>query len=275
MANFKALLPIRDTLRVHRVRIATLVFMALPVIALSVGVYYAPRALIMPSDAASFWAFVEAIAGVFVFSVSIAVAIVAWYGLRSLRLARQDMVTRATREARTLAMERAKEFSLMIRGEHSAIQDELATASIKPFTHQLQSGVQVFAGPTMYPLAKEWWKKVSENTQTRIIFFLNDLEAWAMYFTKELADSDVIRGPCAPTFCSIVLHYSPWIIICRKEQYSGFYPNVGALFNAWRAELDAEEGGSKTEAALRAAHAAEKRRAEHRVGPPLGTKVDI
>lgn len=275
MPKLRTLLPTRETLRVNRVRIATLACMALPIIALGVLTIVAPRDLAVPNDSQSFWALVQALAGVTLVSIYVGLAIIAWYGLRSIGLARQDMTTRAIRESRTLAMARAKEFSAMIRGEHKAIQNELATSGIQLFTHQLQSGAQVFDGLTMYPAAKEWWDKVPAVTRSRITYFLNDLEAWSMYFTKELADSDVIRGPCAPTYCSMVLQYSAWILVARKERYYGFYPNIVGLFHSWRAELDAEEGGLNTEAALRAANAAEQRLAKLRVPPPLGTKVDI
>ena len=218
----------------------------------------------------------QAIAAVMLLGATLALGVVGWYGLRSLKLARHDMVIRATREARGLALQRAEQFSQsVIRGEHRMIQEELRTASVVPFTHQVASGAAVFDDDTVYRASKKWWDGVPLDTKNRIIFFLNDLEAWAMYFTHELAADDVVFGPCAPTFCSIVVQYAPWVIVARKEQYAGFYPNIVDLFRAWRAELDAKERGSKTEAWVRAAQAAEERHAQHKLAAPLGTKVDI
>jgi hypothetical protein len=215
-------------------------------------------------------------ATVMVLGATFGLGVVGWYGLRSLRLARQDMVIRSTREARGLALQRAEQFSQMvIRGERLVIQEALATAKVVPFTHQVSTGAAVFDDDTLYPAAKKWWASVPGDTQNRIIYFLNDLEAWAMYFTHELADGEIVSGPCAPTFCSIVVQYGPWIILARKEQYSGFYPNIVSLFRAWRSELDVEDKGSKTEAWLVAAQAAEERRAKHKLAAPLGTKVDF
>jgi hypothetical protein len=275
MRNLKALLPKRDTLKINRVRVVTVACMLLPVAALIAVVRFVPASLTKPANAIEFWTLVAASASVLVLSITVGVGAVAWYGLRSLRLARHDMVTRATRDSRSVAMAKAEQFSQMIRGDHRIIQDELVAASIPRFTHQLQSGSPVFDDPSMYAVAKKWWGTVPSQTRDRILYFLNDVEAWAMHFTQGLADSTIVFGPCAPTYCSIVLQYAPWIVICRKEQFAGFYPNAVGLFQAWRAELDAKDLGSTTEVALRAANAAEERLAKHRVPPPIGTKLDI
>jgi len=275
MPNLKALLPKRDSLKLHRVRIATLLGMALPVVVLIAVIRLVPSSVTRPSNAIEFWALVAASASVLVLSLTIGVGAVAWYGLRSLRLARHDLVTRATRDSRAIAMTRAEQFSQILRGEHRIIKGELVAAKVQLFTHQLQNRSPIFDDPSMYPVAQKWWSSVPNETRDRIVYFLNDLEAWAMYFTQGLADSTIVFGPCAPTYCSIVLQYSPWVVISRKEQYEGFYPNLVDLFQAWRAELDAKDLGSMTEVALRAATAAEERMAKHRVAPPVGTKVDI
>lgn len=268
-------LPKRDSTRVDSVRLAAALCMSVPLLLLGALLVYLPEDLTLATNPSEFWTLVSGVSAILMLSVTIGVGIIAWYGLRSLRLARQDMVTRATREARSIALLRAEEFSRMIRGEHLVIQSELLTANIDRFTQSMQSGVAIFDNPVLYHDAKLWWSSVPAETRTRITFFLNDLEAWAMYFTKELAESEVLFGPCAPTFCSMIMQYSPWILVARKEQYVGYYPNCVALFNAWRAELDAMERGSTTEAALRAANAAADRLAKHRMPSPLGTRVDI
>ena len=275
MALSISLLPKSGAFWGAALRVGAALAMVVPVAVLGLALGYVPSELWSASTPTEFWTLVGAVSAVLTLSITIGVGVVAWYGLRSLRLARQDMVTRATREARTLAMERAEQFSQMLRGGQKAILEELMTAGITPFTQTLQSGTAIFENNAIYPAASKWWNSVPAETRSRIVYFMNDLEAWAMYFTKALADSDVVFGPCGPTYCALVMQYSPWIVIARKEQFAGFYPNTVSLFNAWRAELDALDGGSKTEAALRAAHAATERVALHKVPAPLGTKVDI
>lgn len=276
MARFEALLPARDTLNRYWVWILGLVCVGAPVVAMGIALRILPRGLTTPTGPTEFWDLISGLASVLTLAVTIAVGIVAWYGLRSLRLARQDMVTRATRESISMAIERAEQFSEIIRIQNWAIHQELAAAKIPLFTSQLATGTAVFDDEqNMYPKAQVWWNSVPTGTRQKILYLMNDLEAWAMYFTHRLADSEVVSGPCAVPYCSIVLQYSPWIVICRKEMYSGFYPNIVRLFHAWRAELDSKDKGSQTEAALRSARAAEQRLKEVKVQAPLGTKVDI
>lgn len=226
--------------------------------------------LIAPTNPAEFWTLALVVATVGVVIATLALVVVARRGLASLTLTRQDMQTRATRESRALAIKRAEDFSRMIKIDQLALRTALVEAKIRPFTQDLQSGVAIFDDDAMYKPAKAWWVSVPAPTQSQILYFLNDLEAWAMVFTGALAESDVVFGPCAPTYCSIVLQYSPWIIVCRKEQFSGYYPNILKLFHAWRAELEVKDKGSKTEAALRAAHAAEERLAQHQLPAVIG-----
>src|SRR2546422_4730966 len=37
------------------------------------------------------------------------------------------------------------------------------------------------------------------------VTLLNELEAWAMYFTNALADHRIAFGPCAPVYCSLIV----------------------------------------------------------------------
>lgn len=274
--RIQALLPKFDNLKVTPIRVVTLICVLFPLLILGIVLYGSSNALTQPRNPGEFWAAVSAVAAVLYVGVTLGVGIVAWYGLRSLRLAREDMVTRAVREAKALGISRGEEFSRMLRGEHKTIQAELFAAKVPSFLPNIGNRVAMFEDINRnYAEAKVWWRGVPDSTHDRIIYFLNDLEAWAMSFTNGLADSDVVFGPIAPTYCSIIMQYSPWIIICRKEQFEKFYPNLRSLFQAWRARLDAADSGSQTEAALRAARAAELRRAEHQLPPIIGTKVDL
>ena len=272
--SLRALLPKKDKFRVGAFRAVTLSAMAIPLVVFGTLLRGAPASLTVPTTPAEFWAFVAGSAAVVTLSITVGVGFVAWYGLRAIRLAREDMVIRATRESRQIAMERAKEFSEFIKGPYSALQDELLAAEVPSFSRQVESGTPMFDDFSMYEKCKAWWDNVPAELQTKVIYLLNDLEAWSMYFTHAIADSQIVYEPCAPTFCAVVLEYGPWITVARKEQFEGFYPSVRALFNAWRADLDAQEGGTTTEAALRSARAIEERRAKHRISAPLGTSVD-
>lgn len=276
MGKFKVLLPLKETFTTYRVPFVTVGAMLVPIAILFGVLYLLPRTLWIATTPTELWAAVTGIAAVMALAVTLGVGMVAWYGLRSLRLSRHDMVTRATRESRTLSLARAEQFSQKILGpEHSTIGAELHAANVPPFNQLVANRAPIFEDAAMYDAAKKWWSTVPPQTQNRIRKFMNDLEAWAMYFTQGLADSEIVFKPIAPTYCSIVLQYSPWVIVCRREDNEGYYSNVVKLFQAWRAELDVVEQGPSTEAALRASDAFAKRQAQLKVGPALGTKVDI
>lgn len=223
--------------------------------------------ILVPTDPLTFWTAAVAIA-------TFGVVVIALRGLASLRLTRKDMRDRATRESRSMAIHQAAVFSKFLRVEQSQIRDAIEAAGKLQFTQGLQSGEAVFDDPAMYARAKAWFDALPAEVRTMIVFFVNDLEGWAMYFTGALAESELVFGPCAPTFCSLVLQYSPWIVIARQEMFDGYYPNLRALFQAWRAELDAKDKGAKTEAALRSARSADERMAKHRLPPVIGKQVD-
>jgi hypothetical protein len=274
IADLRALLPTIDGVKAHWIKIGTIAIMSVPVIGLAIAVLLSSRTTTAPQHPSEFWTLVQAVASVGTLAVSLGVGVIAWYGLRSIRFARQDMVTRATREARTLAIARGEQFAGFIRGPHSEILGELAAAKVPSFTLQVGSAAAtLFDNEDLYPQARTWWTSVPPTTQNRILYFLNDLEAWAMYFTHELAEATVVSVPCGVTYCGMVVQYAPWIIVARKEQFKGFYPNVLTIFRAWRSELDAKAESSQIEAVLRAAQSAEQRRALHKLPTPLGTDV--
>jgi hypothetical protein len=248
--------------------------MALPLLALAIVLRELPDSVTVPTTPGEFWSVIEGVAAVAVVSLTIGLGFIAWYGLKSVRLFRDDMVTRSKRESIAIAVAQAERFSVMIRERHLRIQEALHAAKLPQFTQKMASGVAVFDPDVMYKDAKHWWDQVPSPTQNEIIYFLNDVEAWAMNFTKSLGETEVVLSPCAPTFCSIIMQYSPWIVVVRKEQYAGYYPNIIELFNSWRAELDANDRGAQTEAALRSARAAEARRQQLKLPPPLGTDVE-
>lgn len=268
------LLPKFDKVKAAKVRLVTLALASIPVLAFVAMAVFSSKLLVHPTSAAEFWTMMQAAAATLTLSATIGIAMVAWFGLRSIRLARNDMITRSTRESRALAIRRSEEFAEMLHGKTPPISAELGQANIAAFTKSIRSGAAIFDEPVFVTQARAWWKDVPGPTQTRIVHILNDMEAWSMYFAHGLADADVAYGPCAATFCSIVMQYAAWIVIARTDKLGGGYPNIVTLFKSWRSELDAQDRGLQTEAALRAAKAAEDRVAKHKLAAPLGTEID-
>lgn len=71
------------------------------------------------TSAGDAWAFVAAVGALISATGATALAVIAYKGLGSLRLAQQDMVNRATRDARQCAIARCKEVAEVIIPKHS------------------------------------------------------------------------------------------------------------------------------------------------------------
>lgn len=143
------------------------------------------------------------------------------------------------------------------------IREEGPTGSLKPTKEELDA-------------AKAWFAAAPPEVLGNIVALLNRLEAWSMYFTKELADPDVAFGPCAPWFCSTVIQYYAVLLVVRTRGSSGKFPNTVRLFEGWLSGLEEQARGLKEGdllnqlATLQATGAPKKT-----LPPPLGTSLDV
>lgn len=180
-----------------------------------------------------FWNMVGAAGDAIAAVVAIALLVVAIIGLRSLNIAKRDIATRNKREARTSAIERAREFA-----------DEIIPANGKILTAFAEKKIPVFAkdasavvfGPEEKKKvgeAHKWFATLPPELRDDTIQLLNRLESWAMHFIHALADSKMAYGPCAPIYCTIVMQLYPVLVFYRNDESSGDYPNVVHLFEAW------------------------------------------
>ena len=208
-------------------------------------------ALVAPSDASGFWTAVGALA-------NIAVLAVAAYGLRSitvavrsleltrrsLELTRRGLVTQATRDARLNAIQRCEEFANEIISLNRPILLAIASAKVPAFVHEA-ADVQFDPDPVgRLNDAVTWILSLPPGAEGAIVTLLNRLEAWSMYFTKQLADPTIAYGPCAPYFCTLVVQNYARLLLARNDDASsGKYPNLVELFTGWNSQLNAEKRG--------------------------------
>lgn len=214
-----------------------------------------------PNDAITFWTALLTFA-------TIALGAVAYFGLRSLSIAQRDMMTRATRDARTSAIERCREFADKIINLSQQIRFQ-----IPDFVNDEKLVVFGGEGETnQRPAAKVWADALPIKLSNQCIELLNQLESWAMYFTQELADASVAYEPCGPVFMAIVIQQYPLLVHLRAQAGSGQYPNLVRLFEAWfvaKNEVEQADNWRNMADALREQRLASKRAA---LKPPLGTQ---
>jgi hypothetical protein len=224
--------------------------------------------MIVPANAGEFWTLVTALA-------TIAIAVLAVRGLRSIALARADIVTRATKEARHCAIARCEEFASKIIPANQEILLAMTSAQIPVFvTHPNEVRFDPDNEADL-PRAREWISKVPYELQAKMTDQLNRVEAWATYFTAQLADESVAFGPCAPYYCSMIAHHYALLLQYRTASTSGKFPNALTVYKAWIAKLEHEQRGLQADALRRQLADLQAKHPPRDLPGPLGTHLDV
>lgn len=228
----------------------------------------ADAAIVHPKDALEFWTLMAGVGALATAAFTLLLVVVAGIGLRSLTLTRRDMVTRATREARTCTVARCLEFGSEIIPINTVLRLQLPD-----FVTDAKN--VVFDDPredSQRTEAKAWSDGLARDLHNNAVALLNRLESWSMYFTKELADDAAAYEPCAPVYLAMVIQNYPLLVDLRSQAGSGQYRNVVRLFNAWVVTKDAKEQAETWEKMN--STIAETKRAVRRakLNPPLGTE---
>lgn len=220
--------------------------------------------LLKPTNPDEFWEMVTAI-------LTMGLIIVAARGLRSLKLAKTDLLTRSQREARACAITRCEEMANDLIKGNSDLVTRFAELK-KPVFVQRPEDVVFDDTTKLVERARIWVADVPPDVIGDCTRLLNRLEAWSMYFTTGVADHDIAFGPCGPVFCAMVVRYYPILLLARSGRSSGKFPNTVQLFKSWTALIDNEKDGIQMKAVLENLKANQARREMAPVLPrPLGT----
>jgi hypothetical protein len=219
-----------------------------------------------PTNPTEFWAL---IGGLF----NAAILVVAVIGLKSLVLTRRGMLTEATREVRSLAIERCEEFARELIPLNNPILKTFAEKSVAVFVVDVHV-VAFDPDPAEHlEAARKWVNGLPAEVRGGCITMMNRLEGWAMYFTHQLADPTVAYGPCAPLFLSAVLQFYAIYLVLRAGNASGKFPNTVKLFKAWRADLKGEQAVQLEALLARLKESQASGPLAPMLGKPLGTDL--
>lgn len=225
---------------------------------------------VMPHNPEQFWTFVAA-------AFSIGVFIAAWKGLRSLRLTRHELVTRAEREGRQCAISRCEELADEIIPQNTKLLNAMAEAGVPPFVSSASELQFDPDNPQLLNKAIDWFNALKPELRGDSILLLNRLEAWSMYFTQRLADPEVAFKPAAPFVVSTVAQLYAVLLIMRSDgAHSGKYPNLVELFQAWRGEMDKVNRGKQVGELLERVRTLQREGTPSaKLQRPLGTDLDL
>jgi hypothetical protein len=195
-----------------------------------------------PTNPTEAWTAFTAIAGGISALCTIGIAAFAFRGLKSLRIARDEIVHRTATEAKLCAVKRLEEIAKELVPMNTTVLDGLAEAKMKVFLGPNER-VRFDPDPTDLKAARAWYDALNGDPYKRVVTFLNRLEAWSVYFTTGVADPVVAFGPIAPLLRSWVGQYYAILLMLRSGtlEVSGRFPNLVQLYQQWSAEMDAQQ----------------------------------
>ena len=144
---------------------------------------------------------------------SFVVAAVAWRGLRSLSLAKADMLNRAQRSSVHAAVERCEEMARILLPMHHEVLAEFVVRQVPVFASAVADvSFEAHEETGKIDAAVAWVSALDPVLQRKIIGLLNAMEVWSMHFTLGLADP--VSGP----FQNVVLLFRDWYSTKAKAQ---------------------------------------------------------
>lgn len=190
--------------------------------------------LISVENTGEFWAMMGAL-GTF------ALALIAARGLTSLGLAKKEIRTRSQREAIAAAIGACEAFRTEIIPLTSEFQARLAASAVPLFVDEPGKVQWDNAPKEEINRAVAWYNSLAPEMRALAIRMLNQLEAWSMHFTSNLADSKLAYGPTSTIFCLTVLRAYPVLLVFREARESGKFSNTVELYERWSRKKTKEE----------------------------------
>jgi len=189
--------------------------------------------LVTPVNAGEFWTCALTVA-------TAALALVAYFGLRSVALSKQDMLNRAKRESVQCAIDRSDEMARELLPRYMELIAALAARRVPVFViDPSQVSFEEREEVRKINSAIAWVGRLDHGLLVKAIDLMNRLECWSMSFTNDpaLADEHVAFDPCSTVFCQMVMSLYPAFLTQRRANpASGPFQNVVTLFKGWYAK---------------------------------------
>jgi hypothetical protein len=168
------------------------------------------------------------------FISGIGLAIFAYYGLQQITVLKNTSATQAKRDALRLTSEQCTLYFEKIIPLQNDFHKELKSRNVKFFegwTVEVKSGS--ITASRKSPPNSDGLLDIANNLR-----FLNNMEAFAVYFTSRVADEKVAYDTLGKTFLGTIEEVMPYILQCRED---GYYKNIVRLFAIWRARSESEK----------------------------------
>ena len=168
------------------------------------------------------------------FISGIGLAVFAYYGLQQISVMKSTSATQARRDALRLTSEQCTLYFEKIIPLQNVFNNNLKSKKIKYFEGW---SVEVLGdritAKRKSPPDSEGLLAIAED-----LVFLNNMEAFSVYFTSKVADETIAYNALGKTFLGTVEKLMPWILCCRED---GYYKNIVELFMLWHVRAENEK----------------------------------
>jgi len=211
--------------------------------------------LTLPVDWRSVWQSIRSVLEAFYFLAGISVGTAAWFVLKQVRLASDQLITTkqiaektALREAVKLASDQLKYFTeRVVPAQTEAVNKYKVEHCTFLTPDPVQPGVQPVpafvvnangdfaqANFNLAKITPEQWERV----KMELVVFANSLENYAVPFAAGVADDATGFQETAPVFLSVMQTFMPVFYYLRSTQ-GARYASALKLFNIWNTRIAA------------------------------------
>lgn len=168
------------------------------------------------------------------FISGIGLAVFAYYGLQQIAVMKSTSATQARRDALQLTSEQCTLYFEKIIPLQNAFLESLKSKNIEYFEGwSVEISGNKITAKRKSPPDSEGLLIVAAN-----LAFLNNMEAFSVYFTSKVADEIIAYHTLGKTFLGTVEKLMPWILHCRED---GYYKNIVELFVLWHVRAENEK----------------------------------
>ncbi len=168
-------------------------------------------------------------------------AILAWKGLKQIRVTRDVARITARRESFRLATERCEQFASVILPASEAVDQVFEQKKFSQFqkiiVEENDKGISI-----SWKDSRKWLDELSKNGDS-VYRLANLLEGFALWFTCGIADENVAFRPCGSSFCGMVKQILPMLVMENKRNKT--YSHTLRLYVAWRDKIKIEKNQAK------------------------------
>ncbi|URN96221.1 MAG: hypothetical protein NAG76_08325 [Candidatus Pristimantibacillus lignocellulolyticus] len=158
---------------------------------------------------------------------------IAFYGLRQIKVSKNDIYIRSERESIILASEQVKEYLNSVMPLYNDTYEKMEKYN---FIIEEDHPVSDFKYETYIKTVSrsmvQTRKDELEKLYDEIIDYCNTLEAFSIYFTKKIANEEVAFSSIGVSFATAIRIYYPYICILTKDD-PGNYNNLKELAELW------------------------------------------